>query len=86
MVGIGGKGGGVGQILVAVAAALFIRLFTGPGPALLPENETEEDETPDDDQAQVTGKISPVVIRWTNITCSLSDKSSKSVSSFSVYT
>ncbi|KAM7484628.1 hypothetical protein LguiA_000637 [Lonicera macranthoides] len=79
MVGIGGKGGGVGQILAAVAAALFLRLFTGPGPALLPENEAEEYETPDDDQAQVTGKISPVIIRWTNITCSLSDKSSKSM-------
>ncbi|KAL7203232.1 hypothetical protein ACSBR2_016520 [Camellia fascicularis] len=30
--------------------------------------------------APVSGKLSPVTIRWSNITCSLSDKSSKAVS------
>lgn len=80
MVGIGGKGG-VGQILTAIAAALLLRLFSSPGPALLPENEAEDDREGDSGDAPVPGKVSPVTIRWTNITCSLSDKSSKSVSS-----
>ncbi|GLT35031.1 hypothetical protein SLA2020_095160 [Shorea laevis] len=75
-------GNGVGQILAAMAAALLFRLFSGPGPALVPENEPDgEGENGDDagDEAPVTGKVSPVTIRWRNITCSLSDKSSKSV-------
>lgn len=78
MVGIGKKGG-VGQILTAIAAALLLRLFSSPGPALLPENEAEDDREGDSGDAPVPGKVSPVTIRWTNITCSLSDKSSKSV-------
>ncbi|GLU04659.1 hypothetical protein SLE2022_217970 [Rubroshorea leprosula] len=75
-------GNGVGQILAAVAAALLFRLFSGPGPALVPENEPDGEGENDDvagDEAPVTGKVSPVTIRWRNITCSLSDKSSKSV-------
>nr|XP_016509282.1 PREDICTED: ABC transporter G family member 7-like isoform X2 [Nicotiana tabacum] len=85
MLPIGGKGGGVGQLLAAVAAALLLRFFSSPGPALLPENEA----LPDDDNekksengeapAPITGKVAPVTIKWTNITCSLSDKSSKTV-------
>ncbi|KAK9276004.1 hypothetical protein L1049_005535 [Liquidambar formosana] len=83
MAGFGGKG--VGQILAAVAAALLLRLFSGPGPAFLPDNEAENGEDDniageeDDDEAPVIGKVFPVTIRWSNITCSLSDKSSKSV-------
>ncbi|XP_010243793.1 PREDICTED: ABC transporter G family member 7 [Nelumbo nucifera] len=81
IVGLGGKG--VGQILAAVAAALLLRLFSGPGPALLPENEADgDDDYPGKDdggEAPVTGKVTPVTIRWTNITCSLSDKSGKMV-------
>lgn len=82
MVGIGGKAGGVGQILTAIAAALLLRLFSGPGPALLPENEADDEGEGEGDSgdAPVAGKVTPVTIRWTNITCSLSDKSSKSVS------
>lgn len=87
MLPIGGKGGGVGQLLAAVAAALLLRLFSSPGPALLPGNEALPD---DDDEresengeapapAPITGKVAPVTIKWTNITCSLSDKSSNSV-------
>ncbi|GKU90212.1 hypothetical protein SLEP1_g4233 [Rubroshorea leprosula] len=75
-------GNGVGQILAAIAAALLFRLFSGPGPALVPENEPDGESENDDvagDEAPVTGKVSPVTIRWSNITCSLSDKSSKSV-------
>ncbi|KAK3189627.1 hypothetical protein Dsin_029188 [Dipteronia sinensis] len=85
--GIGGNG--VGQVLVAVAAALLVRLFSGPGPALLPENEyssgddDEQNEAAGDSdttgEAQVPVKVFRVTIRWRNITCSLADKSSKSV-------
>ncbi|KAL5761107.1 hypothetical protein ACOSQ2_019945 [Xanthoceras sorbifolium] len=87
--GIGGNG--LGQVLAAVAAALLVRLFSGPGPALLPENEYSSGDGDEDEkndaaadsdttgEAQVPGKIFPVTIRWRNITCSLSDKSSKSV-------
>ncbi|XP_009775364.1 ABC transporter G family member 7 isoform X1 [Nicotiana sylvestris] len=85
MLPIVGKGGGVGQLLAAVAAALLLRLFSSPGPALLPENEALPD---DDDEresengeapAPIIGKVAPVTIKWTNITCSLSDKSSNTV-------
>lgn len=84
IVNVGGNG--IGQILAAVAAALLLRLFTGPGPALSPENEVDDDavvieEESHREESQITGKIFPVTIRWLNITCSLSDKSSKSVSS-----
>ncbi|KAL1828944.1 ABC transporter G family member 7 isoform X2 [Daucus carota subsp. sativus] len=78
MVGIGGKGG-VAQILTAVAAALLLRLFSAPGPALLPEDESVDDGEGDSGDAPVPGKVSPVTILWKNITCSLSDKSTKSV-------
>ncbi|KAG9139257.1 hypothetical protein Leryth_011265 [Lithospermum erythrorhizon] len=81
MVGIGGKGGGVGQLLAAVAATLLLRLFSGPGPELLSENEVDENDeiNGDEDIDMVTGKVSPVIIKWTNINCSLSDKSSNIV-------
>ncbi|XP_059445138.1 ABC transporter G family member 7 [Corylus avellana] len=96
MVAFGGKrvgqavaglgGNGVGQVLMAVAAALLVRLFSGPGPALFPEVEPDdhddtEDFSGDEDagESPFAGKVFPVTIRWRNITCSLSDKSSKSV-------
>ncbi|KAL3830815.1 hypothetical protein ACJIZ3_019617 [Penstemon smallii] len=69
--------GGLGQLLAAVSAALLLRLFSAPGPALLPEPEPEDEETNGD--VSVKGKVSPVTIKWTNINCSLSDKSSNSV-------
>ncbi|KAG6573915.1 ABC transporter G family member 7, partial [Cucurbita argyrosperma subsp. sororia] len=79
-------GNGVGQVLVAVAAALLVRIFSGPEPALLLEHdiELEDWEKVDGDievgeESPVSRKVSPVTIRWRNITCSLSDKSSKSV-------
>ncbi|XP_044493897.1 ABC transporter G family member 7 isoform X2 [Mangifera indica] len=86
--GIGGNS--VGQLLAAVAVTLLLRVFSGPGPALLPDNNesvvSDDDDQNDDvaegndsSEAQVDGKVVPVTIRWRNITCSLSDKSSKSV-------
>ncbi|KAL9352571.1 hypothetical protein Peur_055251 [Populus x canadensis] len=90
MVRFGGKmagqlvslgGNGAGQFLAAAAVALLLRLFSGPGPALMPEDESPDDEKNDaaDDDSPDVGKFFPVTIRWSNITCSLSDKSSKSV-------
>ncbi|KAF7132469.1 hypothetical protein RHSIM_Rhsim09G0067900 [Rhododendron simsii] len=77
---LGGKGG-VGQILAAVAAALLLRLFSGPGPALSPEDESDGggDEEFENGEDKSPGKVSPVTIKWSNITCSLSDKSSQAV-------
>ncbi|KAF5199945.1 Abc transporter g family member [Thalictrum thalictroides] len=79
---IGKPGNGVGQILVAVAVAFFFRLITGPGPSLLPEPEESPEDTGEEDDGSVappTGKPVPVTIQWKNITCSLSDKSGKTV-------
>lgn len=82
--GIGGNG--LGQVLAAVAVTLLVRLFSGPGPVLLPETEDEdhvdgeEKEDVEEREGPVSGQVLPVAIRWSNITCSLSDKSSKSVS------
>ncbi|PON45776.1 ABC transporter-like [Parasponia andersonii] len=92
MAGSGGKGvaqivagfgeSGLGKALAAIAAAFLLRLFSGPGPALLPENDADDDHDVDEqneaDGAEA-GKVIPVAIRWRNITCSLSDKSSNSV-------
>lgn len=79
--GLGGNG--LGQVLAAVAAALLIRLFSGPGPAIMTENDPEDhhDSAGDSDSGDSTviGKVFPVTIRWRNINCSLSDKASKSV-------
>ncbi|KAM3328534.1 ABC transporter G family member 7 isoform X1 [Capsicum galapagoense] len=73
-------GGGVGQLLAAVAAALLLRLFSSPGPVILPENEDVSGDDGENDEAPVTGKsVAPVTIKWSNITCSLSDKSSNTV-------
>ncbi|KAJ4962003.1 hypothetical protein NE237_021913 [Protea cynaroides] len=89
VVGFGGSG--LGQILAAIAAALLLRLFSGPGPALLPtiEDVDDEDDYPgkDDDgetradgeDLPISGKVIPVTILWSNITCSLSDKPGKNV-------
>ncbi|XP_052186008.1 ABC transporter G family member 7 isoform X2 [Diospyros lotus] len=83
IVGLGRKGG-VGQVVAALAAALLLRLFSGPGPAYLPENEAEDEKDGGGDgidggESPSAGKVSPVTIRWSDITCSLSDKSSKGV-------
>ncbi|KAG6405558.1 hypothetical protein SASPL_133148 [Salvia splendens] len=61
MLGIGGKGGGgVGQLLAAAAAALLLRLFSGPGPVLLPDE--EEDRVP-----AVELKVAPVRFLLKNV-------------------
>ncbi|KAL5722101.1 ABC transporter G member 7 [Ranunculus cassubicifolius] len=75
-------GNGVGQVLAAIAAALFFRLLTGPGPSLPPEPDSEpagEDADADEPVSPAIGKLIPVTIQWKNITCSLSDKTGNSV-------
>ncbi|KAL5559269.1 hypothetical protein UlMin_035480 [Ulmus minor] len=91
MAGFGGKGvgqvvagfgsSGLGKALATVVAAFLLRLFSGPGPELSPEMEAEDNdiEHQNDTNATVNDKVYPVTIRWRNITCSLSDKSSTSV-------
>ncbi|KAK4263898.1 hypothetical protein QN277_029253 [Acacia crassicarpa] len=95
MVAFGGKklrqmvsglgGNSLGQVLAAVAVTVLVRLFSGPGPVLPPEAENEdhgdgeEKDDADESGGPVSGKVFPVSIRWRNISCSLSDKSSKSV-------
>jgi len=69
---------GLGQLLAALAAALFVRAIAGPGPALLPTAEdTEDDET---DAAAGAGVVRPVTIRWARITCALKNKRGEVVS------
>ena len=71
---------GLGQLLAALAAALFVRAIAGPGPALLPPAEdTEDDET---DAAAGGGGVRPVTIRWARITCALKNKRGEVVSQY----
>ncbi|KAF3328958.1 ABC transporter G family member 7 [Carex littledalei] len=65
---------GLGQLLAAVAAALFVRIITGVGPALAPPEEVTEDAGDEESTAGDGGGVPPVTIRWNRITCSLSDK------------
>uniref|UniRef100_A0ACD5TRZ8 Uncharacterized protein n=1 Tax=Avena sativa TaxID=4498 RepID=A0ACD5TRZ8_AVESA len=63
---------GLGQLLAALAAALFVRAVAGPGPALLPPAEDTEDEY--DEEAAEGGCVPPVTIRWSRVTCALKNK------------
>lgn len=73
-------GSGLGQVVVAVAVSLLVRIFSAPGPALLPENDDDpNNDSHDGEIPSPSGKVTPVTIRWNNINCSLSDKSSNSV-------
>ncbi|GAY54669.1 hypothetical protein CUMW_158550 [Citrus unshiu] len=72
--GIGGNG--VGQVLAAVAVSLLFRLFTGPGPALVTDDDSaygDDDERNDvaeangDGEAPVDGKVFPVRFLLNNV-------------------
>ncbi|RLN21706.1 ABC transporter G family member 7 [Panicum miliaceum] len=66
---------GLGQLLAALAAALFVRAIAGPGPALLPPAEDTEDEETDAEAGEGGGGgVQPVTIRWARITCALKNK------------
>lgn len=72
---------GVGQLLTAIAAALFVRVITGVGPALPPPEEAMDEDAGDEESpAEGDGGVTPVTIRWSRITCSLSDKHGNTVS------
>ncbi|KAG8046171.1 hypothetical protein GUJ93_ZPchr0008g13632 [Zizania palustris] len=64
---------GLGQLLAALAAALFVRAIAGPGPALLPPAE-DEDADPEAGGGDGGGGVPPVTIRWARITCALKNK------------
>ncbi|XXG74246.1 hypothetical protein AAC387_Pa07g3015 [Persea americana] len=77
-VGFGGKG--VAQMLAAIAAAFFLRIISAPGPTILPEDDPDDPAgTSDTDESPATGNVPRVTLSWTNITCSLLDKSGKTV-------
>ncbi|CAN6478097.1 unnamed protein product [Victoria cruziana] len=72
---------GVGQLLAAVAAAFVVRIITVSPPELPPDVEEAEldDERSEEEPPPPAGKVVPVSLRWSNITCSLAEKSGKSV-------
>lgn len=65
---------GLGQLLAALAAALFVRAVAGPGPALLPPAEDTEDEADAEAGEGGGGGVRPVTIRWARVTCALKNK------------
>lgn len=71
---------GLGRILAMLATALFVRAITGVGPALPPPEDEEEYSGDEESRGEYSGKVAPVTIRWTSITCYLSDKRGKTVS------
>lgn len=67
---------GLGQLLAALAAALFLRVVAaGAGPALLPPAEEEEGGEGDAEAGEGGGGgVRPVTIRWARVTCALKNK------------
>lgn len=73
---------GLGQLLAALAAALFVRAIAGPGPALLPPAEDTEGDETDAEAGEGGGGVPPVTIRWARITCALKNKRGEVVSRY----
>lgn len=71
---------GLGQLLAALAAALFVRAIAGPGPALLPQSEDTENQDADEEEGGGGGGVPPVTIRWARVTCALKNKRGEVVS------
>ncbi|WOL02861.1 ABC transporter G family member 7 [Canna indica] len=80
---VGFDGRGLGRILAALAAAFFFRAISGVGPALPAPGEEDEDEEQQlvpgdasaaDEETPGPAVVLPVTIRWSGITCALSDK------------
>ncbi|KAH9621616.1 hypothetical protein KSS87_011725 [Heliosperma pusillum] len=72
-------GNGVAQLLVTAAAALIVRFMSRPAPDkhFDDENSVNDDDGFEDSTAD--GNVFPVTIRWSNITCSLSNIKTNSV-------
>lgn len=73
---------GLGQLLAALAAAVFLRVVAaGAGPALLPPAEEEEGGEGDAEAGEGGGGgVRPVTIRWARVTCALKNKRGDMVS------
>ncbi|GLJ09395.1 hypothetical protein SUGI_0108540 [Cryptomeria japonica] len=74
--------GNIAKIIATLVAALAIRIFALPGPAIVGnsqkgKNENEEDRNSNEEELQ--GGIVPVSLQWRNITCTLSDKAGKTM-------
>ncbi|KOM31407.1 hypothetical protein LR48_Vigan01g096200 [Vigna angularis] len=92
MVGFGGKkmrqmvvgfaGSGFDKVAIALTVSFLIHVFSAPSPALSLDNDHDDTQEngSNDAEAPPAGKVTPVTIRWRNINCCLSDKSSKNVS------
>ncbi|XP_074589670.1 ABC transporter G family member 7 [Curcuma longa] len=76
---VGFDGRALSRILAALAAAFFLRVISGVGPALPPAVEADEDKEEQrdpagDEDASGSGSVVPVTIRWRSVTCTLADK------------
>ncbi|KAJ1415922.1 P-loop containing nucleoside triphosphate hydrolase [Sesbania bispinosa] len=62
VVGFGGSG--LGQVVIAVTVSFLVRIFSAPGPALLPENDDVPNNDSHNGETSPSGKVTPVTIRW----------------------
>nr|ATB19622.1 putative ABCG7 [Juniperus scopulorum] len=74
--------GNIAKILATLVAALAIRIFALPGPAIVGNNQKGTNENEEDtysNEEELQGGIVPVTLQWRNITCTLSDKAGKTM-------
>nr|ATB19616.1 putative ABCG7 [Juniperus flaccida] len=74
--------GNIAKILATLVAALAIRIFALPGPAIVGNNQKGTNENEEDtysNEEELQGGIVPVSLQWRNITCTLSDKAGKTM-------
>nr|ATB19625.1 putative ABCG7 [Callitropsis nootkatensis] len=74
--------GNIAKILATLVAALAIRIFALPGPAIVGNNQkgtNENEEDTNSSEEELQGGIVPVSLQWRNITCTLSDKAGKTM-------
>nr|ATB19621.1 putative ABCG7 [Juniperus procera] len=74
--------GHIAKILATLVAALAIRIFALPGPAIFGNNQKGTNENEEDtysNEEELQGGIVPVSLQWRNITCTLSDKAGKTM-------
>nr|ATB19624.1 putative ABCG7 [Thuja plicata] len=74
--------GYIAKIIATLVAALAIRKFALPGPAIVGNNQKGKNENEEDtnsSEEELQGGIVPVSLQWRNITCTLSDKAGKTM-------
>nr|ATB19617.1 putative ABCG7 [Juniperus indica] len=72
----------IAKILATLVAALAIRIFALPGPAIVGNNQkgtNENEEDTNSSEEELQGGIVPVSLQWRNITCTLSDRAGKTM-------